>query len=48
LEDLIERYRTREFNEKSMAELRAEMEDLGLSRMVPSTISRLAEKKENP
>jgi predicted ATPase len=47
LEGLVERYREREFSEGTVAELRAEMESLGMGRLVPSTIARLAEEKDS-
>lgn len=47
LEGLIDSYRQREFSGSTLAELRAEMESLGMGRLVPSTIARLAKEQDN-
>ncbi|KEF41093.1 MAG: hypothetical protein ER33_13285 [Cyanobium sp. CACIAM 14] len=46
IDDIIARYRAKEFTAGTMSELRSEMEGLGLGRMVPPTIARLAEEKD--
>lgn len=46
LEGLVERYRERAFSDGTLAELRAEMDNLGMGRLVPSTIARLAQERD--
>ena len=46
LDSLVERYSSVEFTETTLAELRVEMNALGLGKHVPQTISKLAERKD--
>ena len=45
LENLVERYSAKEFTNESLAELREELNSLGLAKHAPQTISKLAERK---
>jgi hypothetical protein len=46
LESLVERYSNQDFTVETLAELREEMNMLGLGKHVPQTISKLAEQKD--
>ena len=45
LENLVERYSAKDFTNESLAELREELNSLGLAKHAPQTISKLAERK---
>jgi len=46
LERLVEDYRTKAFDIETMSKLRLEMESLGLGRLIPATIAKVAERKD--
>jgi hypothetical protein len=48
LSAIVHNFEQRDFTNETLSDLRAEMNSLGLGRLIPATIAQLAEKKDRP